>query len=150
MLRRNEKKFLFDKLCMITFQPKTVLFRYSESLRGFKGVGTRSPSPLLDPINREYAHREVIRAHKKFGPKWTNWFKTVNENSKKWYAQDMNSRVTLNHRTVAVSHISALLSFCGMLFLPKFVLKFQKAELPAEGWSSKNFDGNFFTSPFSF
>ena len=48
----------------------------------FEGLGTTSPPPLLDLIDVEKTHREVIRAHKKFGLKWTNRFKTIVKNSK--------------------------------------------------------------------
>ena len=34
-----------------------------------KGVGTGSPLPLFDSTNGEMTQNEVIRGHKKFGPK---------------------------------------------------------------------------------
>ena len=34
-----------------------------------KGVDTRSPLPLFDSTNGKMTHYEVIRGHKKFGPK---------------------------------------------------------------------------------
>ena len=34
-----------------------------------KGVGTRSALPLFDSNNGKMTHNEVIRGHKKFGPK---------------------------------------------------------------------------------
>ena len=38
-------------------------------VQAFKGVGTRSPQPLFDSTNGKMTHNEVIRGHKKFGPK---------------------------------------------------------------------------------